>query len=158
MTDASQTVKEATVRTILGEMGPLLDKVDTIARLMTDGHALFEGDLHALGTLMSRLEAVLEEAADNASLLLQQQQAHAQPATPARQTARPSPASTPRFPWKALFACSATSSALVLGAMLAFNAATVEQARIGRAVSKALPYLDPATRQKLDAALQKSTQ
>lgn len=160
MSDSAHTVKEAAVRLLLGEMGPLLDRVDAVAKVMQDGHALFEGDMHALGAMMGRLEAVLQDAAENATVLQQQQQqqARARPAGHAGPAARPATARQPSLPLIHLLACCMASSALALGGMLWFDRAMIEHARVGRAVARSLPYLDPATRKKLDAALQQSNQ
>jgi hypothetical protein len=160
MNDSAHTVKEAAVRLLLGEMGPLLDRVDAVSKVMQDGHALFEGDMHALGVMMSRLEAVLQDATESATLLQQQQQhaARAQLKGQFGPASRLTTAHPPSLPVKYLLACCVASSALVLGGMLIFDRATLEHARVGRAVAKSLPYLDPVTRQKLDAALQKSNQ
>lgn len=157
MNDSAHTVKEAAVRLLLGEMGPLLDRVDAVSKVMQDGHTLFEGDMHALGAMMSRLEAVLQNAAESATLLQQQQQVvRARPAGQGSPAGRQTTTQQHFMPLTYLLACCIASSALVLGGMLLFNQATLEHARVGRAVAKSLPYLDPVTRQKLDAALQKS--
>lgn len=154
MNDAPQTSREAAVRLILGEMVPLLDRFDAASKMMNEGHGLFEADMRGLGAFMGRVEAVLQEAAETAAELRQLY---------ARSIAGPGPgmrshrAPVTSVPLKYLIACTLASSALVLGGMVAFNKLTVEQAYIGRAITKALPYLDEETKQKLEIAIRKST-
>lgn len=154
MNDSPHTSKEAAVRLILGEMGPLLDRFDAASKVMKDGHALFENDMRGLGALMGRLEAVLQEAAESAVEL----QRYARSAAPTNPGKRLKEVSSASVPIKYLVICCLASSALVMGGMLVFNMATIEQAGVGRAVMKSLPYLDQATKQKLEAAIQKSHQ
>jgi hypothetical protein len=155
MNEAPTTSKEAAVRLILGEMGPLLDRFDAASLIMKEGHALFEKDMHGLGAFIGRIEAVLQEAAESAAVL---QQHFARSATPAHSGKRHTSANSASVPLMHLVMCCVVSSSLVLGGMLVFNIATMEQARVGRAVAKSLPYLDQATKQKLEAAIQKSSQ
>ncbi len=156
MIDAPHTSKEAALRLILGEMGPLLDRADAAAIIMKDGHALMEKDMTALGALMSRVEAVLQESSENATMLLQEQKALRAKPFGLGALQKPAPARTPPFPLTSMLACCVASAALALGGLTLFNGATIEQARVGRAVTRSLPYLDPATRNKLEAAIQKS--
>jgi hypothetical protein len=154
MNEYQNTSKDAAVRLILGEMGSLLDRVDAASMVMKEGHILFEKDMHGLGAFMGRIEAVLQEAAESAAALQLCASAPAPRDTGKRQVAT-SPASVPV---KYLLACCLVSSASVLGGMLFFNRVTIEQAHVGRAVLRSLPYLDQPTRQKLEAAIQKSNQ
>ncbi|MES3022800.1 MAG: hypothetical protein V4857_14580 [Pseudomonadota bacterium] len=141
------------MRLILGEMGPLLDRFDAASKVMKDGHALFEKDLHALGAFMGRIEAVLQEAAESAEALRQLYARPTAPVDPVKRLKTPGAASVPV---KYLVMCSIASSAMVLAGMLVFNKTTIEQARVGHAILGALPYLDQATKQKLEAAIKKS--
>jgi hypothetical protein len=153
MNAGPSTSKEAAVRLILAEMGPLLDRFDAASKVMKDGHALFEKDMHGLGAFMGRVEAVLQDAAESAAALRQLYARAPAPVDPAKRAQAASPASVPV---KYLALCCVASSALVLAGMLMFNSSTIEQARVGRAVAMSLPYLDAATKEKLDAAIQKA--
>ncbi len=154
MNPAPQTSKEAAVRIILGEMGPLLDRTDAVAKIITDGHDLVAKDLAGMGELMARVEAVLQEAAENATTLLQEQKALRSKASGPVSKAIPGAAAP--FPFWPMAACCLLSATLALAGMMMFDRATVEQARIGRAVTKSLHLLDAPTRAKLQAAIQKS--
>lgn len=154
MNELQNTSRDAAIRLILGEMGQLLDRVDAASMVMQEGHALLEKDMHGLGAFMGRIEAVLQEAAESAATL----QLFARSPAPRETGKRQVPASPASVPVKYLLACCLLSSASVLGGMLFFNRVTIEQAHVGRAVLKSLPFLDQPTRQKLEAAIQKSNQ
>ena len=155
MNDSPNTSKEAAVRLILGEMGPLLDRFDAASKMMKDGHTLFEKDMHGLGAFMGRIEAVLQEAAESAAAL---RQLYARSDAPTRPGHGLKGTSLAFVPIKHLVACCITSATLVLGGMLIFNTTMIKQANVGRAVMKSLPFLDQETKQKLEAAIRKSNQ
>lgn len=154
MSDSPNTSREAAVRLILGEMVPLLDRFDAASKMMKEGHALFEDDMRGLGAFMGRVEAVLHEAADTAAEL---RKLYARSTAPANSRKGSKEAGPTYVPLKYLLLCTLTSAALVMGGMLAFNKLTIEQASIGRVVTKALPYLDQDTKRKLEDAIQRSS-
>ena len=154
MSAGPTTGKEAAVRIILGEMGPLLDRTDAVARIIKDGHDLVAKDLAGMGELMTRVEAVLQEAAENATMLMQEQKALSSKG--AGPVSRVIPGVAAPFPLWPMAGCCLLSATLALAGMMIFDRATIEQARIGRAVTKSLHLLDAPTRAKLNAAIQKS--
>ena len=152
---ALASAKDAALRIILGEMGPLLDRADAIGKTMAASHDLIAKDLGAMGELMTRVEVVLQEAAENATVLLQEQKALRAKSAAIKPVVATLPGAV-RLPWLPMLGCAVLASMLAIAGMLAIQYKTAEQVRVGRAVIQALPMLDPATKAKLETAIQKS--
>lgn len=151
-----QTTKEAAVRLLLGELGPLFDKAETLAATLNEAHDLIETDLAKIGAMVTRTEETISNTMDHVTHLLDQVKELRQSpaAAPAQKHAAPSPAG--KAPIVAMLLCSLFSAALAVGGVVVFNLSTIEDARIGRAVSNAVQYLDVGTKQKLESAMQKA--
>ena len=156
--NAPQTTKEAAIKLILGEMGPILDRTEKSAKDSKESHDLIVEDIRTFGSLVTRLENTLAGTMDQVTFLLEKSQQvriqTPQIATPVKE--KPS-ISTLKLSVIVTVAClvSALASA---GFVLVYNAKTSKNAQIGEAVVKALPYIDAKTRQNLEAAMQKTSQ
>ncbi|HYD61943.1 MAG TPA: hypothetical protein VEC35_16375 [Noviherbaspirillum sp.] len=160
------TAKEAAIRVILGELGPMLEKADAAATMLREAHELIEKDLGALGGLVRTLEKAMVEVTDQITYLSEDVKAerakYASIATTG--TSPKSSAKGAAEPGLKLLAVVAVVSGIVAAAVTAGalmflnqqNQQTLEQAKLGRAVANAVPHLDPGTKQKLQAAMQKA--
>lgn len=158
MNERPSSVKEQAARMILGEIAPLVDKVDAVANMTAETHKFLEDDLVKLAAIVTVLQKTVEGAAEQFGYLTSQ--ASSVKATIARFESTPSakPTASHSTAKLALITGGAAFLAAVLaaGSVLIFERSTAEQARIGRAVSRAYQQLDENTRQKLDAAIQKA--
>jgi hypothetical protein len=148
--------KEAAMRLLLGELGPLFDKAETAGNTLKEAHDLIQNDLMEFGQLVTRVEKTISDTMDQATYLIDRTKElhHPPAATTGRKTA-PSP-SPQKVPIAAIFICSLLSAALAVSGVVLFNLTTIEHARIGRAVSNAVKHLDAGTKQKLESAIQKA--
>jgi hypothetical protein len=157
--DAKQpsTLKDAAARLILGEIVPLVDKVDLLTASLRDVHECLDKDLQRIGAVVTTFENIATDATQQFAYLIDQARTV--------QTVIARFESTPKAPEAAIgykqiaviaVICSMLSAAVTTGAVLLFNRDQAEQARVGRAVQKALPLLDDSTRQKLQAAVNKT--
>lgn len=158
MSERPSSVKEQAARMILGEIAPLVEKLDQVATMTSEAHEHMADDLRQLAAIVTSLQKTVEGAAEQFGYLTAQ--ARSVQATVARFESAPAPKPTAtQSPVKlALLMAGAAFFAAVLaaGGVLVFERSTAEQARIGRAVSKAYQQLDDNTRQKLDAAIRKA--
>jgi hypothetical protein len=154
------SAKEAALGVILGELGPMLDKVDTIASTLKDTHEFLDKDVTRLGGLVSTLEESLERTT------AQLQQVAAQVAKAVAATASSATGRVPAAPGAsvagmrslmvAAVAGGVLSAVIVGGVLSVFSYSTFEHARLGKAVVRAMPYMDPGTQEKLQAAIKKT--
>ena len=160
MSAGPHTVKEAAVRLLLGEMGPLLEKAETAAKTLNDAHVLIERDLEQFGQLVTSLEQSLDSTRrEVAQIARDVQKAKAMPMQgAAKQPGKAVPgAVSAKAMIAAIFGCGIVSALIAVAGMAAFNKSTLEDARIGRAVTNALRYIDADTKQKLEAAILKAS-
>ena len=158
MNGGPQTTREAAIRAILGEMGPLLDRAETAANTLHQAHELIEKDLGNLGQLVTKVEETISNTMDHITYLQDQFKSIKVPAmpAPAQAAAKAVPSIDKKLIIGAMIGCSILSAVLAAGAVAMFNMTTIEDARIGRAVSRALPYIDASTKKKLEDAIQKA--
>jgi hypothetical protein len=150
--------REAALRIILGDVSDLLDRAESAAGVLRDAHELIDRDLEQFGQLVTQLiSASQENSRENEAVLqgLARMKAQIEGWTPPAQAKAKAEAS-----WKTIstiaVCCSLFSSAMVLGIAAMMAKPTLEQARIGKALTDALPYIDSGTRQKLESAIQKA--
>lgn len=160
MNERATSVKEQAARMILGEIAPLIEKLDEVAAMQRDAHESVVADLQAFGALASSLERVMREGGEKFDYLTGQ--ASMVQKTIARFEGAPAPKASAGLSPVMLAAlvagASFVSALLAAGAVLLVERSTMEQARVGRAVMQAYPQLDVPTRQRLDAAIQKAGQ
>ncbi|WP_139143911.1 hypothetical protein [Janthinobacterium sp. HH102] len=161
-----QTTKDAQWRILLGEVGPLLDKTEallvsaeSLSNVMKESHELITADLQKFGKKVHDWEISSDNVLQHVTHLLEKV-ATSQNVSPVLQK------NSQPFDGKknlvlivsSMFCCSIFTGILVVLGMVSFNAKSndYEHARIGRAVVQALPLLEPATRKKVEDALQKA--
>lgn len=158
MSERPSSVKEQAARLILGEIAPLVEKLDEVATMTAESHEHLADDVRQLAAIVTTLQKSLEAAAEQFSYLTGQ--ARSVQTTVARfenvPPPKPSAVQSPVMLGVLMAGSSLVAAVLVAGAVLFFERDTAEQARIGRAVSRAYQELDQGTRQKLDAAIQKA--
>ncbi len=158
MSDRPSSVKEQAARMILGEIAPLVDKLDEVATMTSESHEHLADDVRQLAAIVTTLQKSLEAAAEQFGYLTGQ--ARTVQTTIARFESAPQPkqsaAQSPLMLSVLMAGSALVAAVLVAGGVLFFERGTAEQARVGRAVSRAYQHLDEGTRQKLDAAIQKS--
>lgn len=151
------TLKDAAARLILGEIVPLVEKVDQLAASLRDVHECVEKDLQRIGAVVTTFEHIATDSTQQFNYLIDQ--ARAVQTVVARFDATPK-AVEPKVGYKQIVAVallsSVLASAVATGMVFLLSRDQAEQARIGRAVNKALPLLDESTRQKLQAAVNKT--
>jgi len=157
--DAKQpsTLKDAAARLILGEIVPLLEKADQITSSQRDVHECLEKDLQRIGAVVTTFEHIATDATQQFAHLIDQ--ARTVQTVIARFESAPKAAET-KIGYKQIIAIALISSvlaaAMTAGAVVVLSRDQAQHARVGRAVNKALPLLDDATRQKLQAAVTKA--
>lgn len=158
MSERPSSVKEQAARMILGEIAPLVEKLDEVATMTRESHEHLAEDVRNLAAIVTTLEKSLGAAAEQFGYLTGQ--ARSVQTTVARFESAPQPkasaAQSPLFLGILMAGSALVASVLVAGTVLYLEKGTAEQARIGRAVSRAYQHLDEGTRQKLDAAIQKA--
>lgn len=151
-------LKEAAARLIMGELWPLLERAEEITAEFKVAHTVLGDDLVRIGATVTKMETTFADAAKHLAYLIEQ--ARAIEKNQENEKASPAPVPGSGFGGGKIVAlvvlCSVLSAALAVGAVAMFNSSTVEHARLGRAVEKALRYIDDPTRQKLQAAIQKA--
>lgn len=157
MNERPTSVKEQAARMILGEIAPLVEKLDEVATTIRESHDHLADDVRQLAAIVTTVENALSKSSQEFQYLTGQ--ARQVQATVARFESAPAPARG--GPSAAAIAGMMLGSAmlaalLAAGAVLAYDRHTAEQARIGKAVMRAYPQLDDSTRQKLDAAIRKA--
>jgi hypothetical protein len=161
MNSGPHTTKEAAIRLLLGEMGPLVETIETAAVTLNEAHGLIQGDLSGIGQLVKNLELSISNTMDQTTYLLEEikKVKQVKPLAPAApvQAAPAAPAATNKTLLIAMFCCALLSSVLSVAGVVLLNSHTLEEARVGRAVSNALPYLEPGVKQKLESAMQKAS-
>lgn len=167
------TVREAAVQIILSNVGPLLDSAEELVKTTKEAHTLITADLAKLGALVTNVEKLLEHAAENSTVLVQELKAArggvvatpagvAAPVAVSAQVAPKVPKALPPrrpdagFPWLRMMAMCLLTAMMAVTGVTVLQLKTVEQARLGRAVVRALPQLDAVSRAKLEAAIQKT--
>lgn len=152
------TVKEQAAKMILGEIAPLVDKLDEVATLTKEAHEHLADDVRQLAAIVTTFEKTVQGATEQFGYLTAQ--ARNVQTIVARLESAPAP--KPAATQSPLFLGLLMTGSAIVAAILAVTVVTVfqrdaaEQARIGRAVSRAYQHLDEGTRQKLDAAIQKA--
>lgn len=158
MNDRPSTVKDAAARLILGEIAPLVEKVDQAAVMMKESHEHLSDDIRALAAIVTTLDKTISGASENFVYLTAQ--ARSVQTAIARFENMPAPkasvAQSPALLGSLLVGSSLLAAALAIGAVKLLDGDTAEQARVGRTVSAAYKLLDRETQQKLDAAIQKT--
>jgi predicted metal-dependent enzyme (double-stranded beta helix superfamily) len=159
MNDPAQpsNLKEAAARLILGEIVPLVEKVDASAASLAEIHKFLQEDLQRMGALVTTFDHAATDATEQFRYLIDQ--ARLVQTAIARFDAAPKERE-PKIGLKHIALVAVISSLLATGlavsAVFLLNSSQSENARIGKAVTKALPLLDADTRQKLQNAVNKA--
>lgn len=155
MSEQPLSLKEQAARMILGEIAPLLDQAEQIAALAKDSHDHLSADVTQLAALVTTFEKSVKGATEQFTYLTAQ--ARSVQTTIARFESAPAKKSeknlSPLLLGSLMIGSAVVASIITAGAVLVFERSTAEEARIGRAVSRAYPHLDVETRKKVDAAI-----
>lgn len=147
------TAKEAALRLLIGDVETLLDRLESAKADLAEAHQLINADIQGFGNKVYQWESSIDNVMQHATYLIDQCKKVQPPPAPVTVQAKTPSLVKSLLP---MLACSVLGATIALGGMIAFNYGTLEQARIGRAVNRALPYLDPDARKQLEAAVQKS--
>ena len=164
MSEVLRSSKEATFRAILAELGPMLKaETSSSAALLQEGHRLLAKDLEAMGATISRLEAaILAGVTDGSNLIKETQKLRSEIAIADQKVLRRGvPVRFPLFPVLIAAAVSGIISAgMATAAVNYFQDNKVKlmiEARDGRAIQAAFALMDPATRSKVQLAVNKAS-
>lgn len=153
------TAQQAALRILLEDVEPLLQRTEAAAAQLRNAHEGLESDLARLSALVQRsaeAPAALLEAGARLDSAAARIEAASAPA-PARRAGAPWRAPPPR--WRSAagagLLCLVGVTGAAGGALAAMAMAREDatQARLGRALARGWPSLDPATRAKVEAAL-----
>ena len=139
----------------------VVDKIDSSVATLSTCQELFNKDLANLGQIVTSLETSISNTMDHATFLTDElKKAKAAPilTQTVNQAKEPlAPAFISKTMLVAMFVCGLTSAVLAVGGVVILHLSTIEDARIGRAVNSALPYLESGAKKKLEDAIQKAS-
>lgn len=151
----AQTAKEAALRLLMGEMSDLFDKASAIKDTLTECHTYISADIQGFGKKVFEWEQSIDEVMQQATYLIDQAK---RPVVATAPVVQPKAEALSAKKLMAMLALSSfIGGAIAIGGMVAFNYGTLENARVGKAVKKSLPYLDPDAKKKLEEAIQKAS-
>lgn len=150
-----QTAKEAALRLLMGEMSDLFDKASAIADTLTECHGFISADIQGFGKKVFEWEHSIDQVMQQVTYLIDQAKRPVVTAAPV--AVAKSDTLSPKKLMAMMVLSSFIGGAIAVGGMLAFNYSTLENARIGKAVKKSLPYLDPESKRNLEQAIQKAS-
>lgn len=125
-------------------------KFEITANHSHEAHKLIANDLQKFGELVTSFENVTLAA------IAEMKSIKAPSSTPVLLTQQ-KPSITSKQLLFSLFSACILSSMLSACFVLLFNSKTAENARLGQAVTNALPYIDADTKKKLETAIQKAS-
>lgn len=159
MSAGNVSARDAALSIILGDVEPLVQRVEEAALLLATVEKELTEDLTKLGALVQRVTDAQAELHGNVKRVhdtVVNAQAVAAAAAKGARTGGPSPSPRPASGlsiWLACLASSIVGAAIVGGTLYVVGRDLVDQARVGRSLNQAWPALDEATRKRVEQVL-----